>query len=437
MSGARGLRITQPLYGGRFATDDARVTLPFVLPGELVEVSAADEIGRDVERIVEPSQHRVAPRCPHFGSCGGCHYQMASYAEQLAIKQRILRSLLAASAIDVPEPIEVVSAEPYAYRNRIRLRMERIDGVLRMGYSAFGTAAFLPITQCPIAAPVLWKCAESLLHAASAHADAAFWMNAAREVELFADNDLTRVQVTLLCAPRTRGDAGSLARFLAALQMQQPAINGIRAIALDPRTGPTGRTLAQAGAAGLSYRVLDECYWVSAGGFFQINRFLLGELVPLVCSVEGKPRSGRVAWDLYAGVGLFSRVLARSFQRVVAVEANAIAAADNHAALRKIATTHEAVAATTLAFLERALVQRERPELILLDPPRAGAGIEACELLLKLAPAQMVYVSCDPTTLARDLKVLTQEYTIQSMHMVDLFPQTFHLETVVTLERRK
>jgi len=103
---------------------------------------------------------------------------------------------------------------------------------------------------------------------------------------------------------------------------------------------------------------------------------------------------------------------------------------------RTISAAHEAVTSTTWDFLREAMVQRERPELIVLDPPRAGADVDACELLLRLEAREMVYVSCDPTTLARDLAVLQRGYRIRALHVVDLFPQTSHIETVVVLERK-
>jgi 23S rRNA (uracil1939-C5)-methyltransferase len=159
--------------------------------------------------------------------------------------------------------------------------------------------------------------------------------------------------------------------------------------------------------------------------------------VKLVCEGNGRARSGAVAWDLYAGVGLFSRVLAHAFERVVAVEANVAAAMDNRTAMRKLGPAHDVVNATTLDFLRGAVLQRERPELIVLDPPRAGADIEVCELLVRIGPQQMVYVSCDPTTLARDLQILAAGYRVTRLDLVDLFPQTFHMETIVVLERKK
>ena len=143
-----------------------------------------------------------------------------------------------------------------------------------------------------------------------------------------------------------------------------------------------------------------------------------------------------LAWDLFAGVGLFSRVLARHFDRVTAVEAHPGAARELSSGLRRIAKEHHAENQTTLSFLQTAILQRERPDLIVLDPPRAGAGEEACGLLVRLAAPELVYISCDPVTLARDLAILQQAYTVTSLHLVDLFPQTYHQEAVVTLRRR-
>jgi len=428
MSDSKVVRVEAGVYGGSFLTSEHGMTLPFVVATEMLEVSTAG----DLIRILEPSLERTEPRCPHFGTCGGCQYQMMTAREQLHVKQEVLRGQLKHAGVAVPVQIEVVGGEAYGYRNRIRLRVEHVDEELRFGYNVRTTTEFLPITTCPIAAPVLWATAEKLLAAAKLHDDVGFWMNAASEVEFFVNDNLTRMQVTMLCTPRTKAKQGSLQRCFAALQQSATEIVGLAAIASDPRTGPTGRTLDAVGTAGLNYRVLDETYWISRGGFFQVNRFLLPELVKLVC----KGRSGDVAWDLFAGVGLFSRVLAKSFMQVTAVEANPSAAGDLQVALKKIGTPHRAVAASTLDFLQKALVQRERPALIVLDPPRAGAGLEACELLLQLGARDVIYVSCDPTTLARDLVVLQREYHLRSLKLMDLFPQTFHMETIVVLERK-
>jgi 23S rRNA (uracil1939-C5)-methyltransferase len=431
MSGSRQVRVGRGLYGGTFLTSDPHLTLPFVLRQETVEVSPEGRL----LRILDPASERVAPRCPHFGTCGGCQYQMVSDQEQLTIKREIFSTLLEDAGVVMPDDIAAHAAEPYGYRNRIRLRAERVNGELRFGYNTRATAEFLPIATCPIAAPVLWETAETLLSLATRDKDAAAWLNAAKEVELFCDDSLSRLQLTLFCPPRTSLPRGSFARAMQAAQQAAPQIVGAAAMALDPRTG--------------NYRVAipdqpDETYWISRGGFFQVNRFLLATLIRLVCFDHGQPRSGALAWDLYAGVGLFSRILAhkglarkglaRSFARVTAVEANPTAAADLRAALARLSPSSIAIESTTLDFLRSAVLQRERPELIVLDPPRAGAGLEVCALLARLAPATIVYVSCDPTTLARDLAALQSHYRIAALHLIDLFPQTFHIETVAILK---
>ena len=446
------LKIDRVLYNGNGLAHSSRgtpVLVPFTLPGETVEASSPNASNEaQLFCVLTPSLERVAAPCPHFGSCGGCHYQMADYPEQLHLKQSIFAEILRTAGIDgTPEPV-LHSAEPWGYRNRIRLRVARAsghgdevegEGSLRLGYNRHGTTEFLPITTCLIAAPVLWSTAESLLAAAADDRDTSYWLNATAEVELFCDHTMKRVQVTFFCAPRTKPIFGSLDRMAIALQAYAPQgviISATAAAAFDPRTGPTGRLIAEAGAPGLNYRVLDETYWITRGGFFQVNRFLLETLVQLVCDDEDAPRSGALAWDLFAGVGLFSRVLARSFARITAVEANPAAVNDLRAALLKRSPDSVVHESMTLDYLCAAVLQRDRPDLVVLDPPRAGAGTEACELLVRIAPPSIVYVSCDPTTLARDLAVLLPSYSIRALHLVDLFPQTFHLETVVILERK-
>jgi 23S rRNA (uracil1939-C5)-methyltransferase len=381
--------------------------------------------------VLQPTE----PRCPHFGTCGGCQYQHFAYEGQLALKRAQLAQHLNAQGVDATD-VTVYSAEPYHYRNRIRLRIERIDGTLRFGYNIPATTNFLPIITCPISAPSLIPIAEVLLALAADDPDTAHWLNATAELELFTNHDLSRTQVTFFCAPRTKSPQGSFTRMMHLLQQRIPQVAGAAAMAFDPRTGPTGRTLAEHGATGLNYRVRDETYWISRGGFFQVNRFLIATLVQLATTHNGAPRSGNIAWDLFAGVGLFSRVLAKTFAQITAVEASPIAAADLRNALAKLGPQHRAVQQTTLDFLRAAVIQRERPELIVLDPPRAGVGLEACALLARIAAPEIVYVSCDPTTLARDLAALAPDYSITELHLIDLFPQTFHLETVVTLHRK-
>ncbi len=423
------VRVEKAVYGGdglaRTGAGEV-VFVPFALPGELVQIQPP------VQRI-ETSPERVEPRCIHFGVCGGCQYQMAAYAAQLAMKAEILHETLARAGLhDLPPPQSWPSAEAYGYRNRIRLRLRRIEGAWRLGYSVRGTNEFLPVTMCPIAAPPLWRGAEALLAAATTSRDLARSLANVGEIEFFCDDTQSQLQITLLCLDRDAMEAKGFLRAMEAVQALCPELRSAGAMRLDPRSGRAVEQLANWGAVGLAYRVNAESYWITRGSFFQVNRFLLSTLVDLVCG----ERSGGLAWDLFAGVGLFSRVLARRFGAVTAVEANPIACADLGRALAKLGSQHAAVQATTLAFLRQAVLQRERPELLVLDPPRAGAGEEACRLLAQLAPPEIVYLSCDPTTLARDLAVLTGAgYAVAELHLIDLFPQTYHLETMAVLRR--
>ncbi len=204
---------------------------------------------------------------------------------------------------------------------------------------------------------------------------------------------------------------------------------------LDPKLSRRARRAwdgADWGAAGTAYGVAGRSYWVGRGVFFQVNRFLVDELVELVCG----GLSGRVAWDLFAGVGLFTRALAEHFESVLAVE-GAEAAAAALAVVGKAEKGVRAVRSATLDFLREQEFQREKPDVVVLDPPRSGLGAEGAGTLTRIGAAQLVYVSCDPVTLARDLAVLTREaYRVETVELVDLFPQTFHLETVVRMRRR-
>lgn len=430
------LQIEKVVYGGaglaHTVEDEAggrAVFVPFTLPGELVEASATESksgvLNAELVQLVQASSDRVEPKCAHFGECGGCHYQHADYNAQLEIKTGILRETLERAGLaELPE-VRVHAGEPWEYRNRIRLRVAKVDGVLRVGYLRRGSNDFLPITMCPIAAPILWRAAEALLKLAET-SDAARLLEKITEVEFFATQDERALQMTLFTQHRISGFDAFCQKLRALLpELAGAGVSMLRAE--GSRRAERPRAIAAWGVEGLSYAAAGEKYWVGRGGFFQVNRSLVDELVRIVAA----DRSGMLAWDLYAGVGLFSRVLKMSFDEVVAVEA----AADDLVKTFK-GNGRRAVAATTVEFLRGAVVQRERPELVVMDPPRAGVGAEVCGLLGRLRAKEIVYVSCDPVTLARDLKALVDfGYRINELHMVDMFPQTFHQETVVILDR--
>jgi 23S rRNA (uracil1939-C5)-methyltransferase len=432
------LQIEKAVYGGSGIAHQTEgdgtgraVFVPFTLPGEIVEArlqEQSDSFGdASLVQVLTASQDRVQPRCAHFGSCGGCNYQHASYTAQVQIKVDILHETLHRAGLTALPQIEAVAGDPWAYRNRTRLRVAELDGMLHAGYNRRGSNEFLAIHECPILAPLLWRAAEALLQIAAQPSPSSQWLPNAVEVEFFTTADETKLQMTIFVSKQQSG----FNKFCEHMQRLVPELTGADASLMQTK-GPQRRSqntrqLETWGAPGLSYRVAGEDYWVSRGGFFQVNRSLVGDLVRIVT----KGRGGALAWDLYAGVGLFSRVLAHAFQQVVAVETAATDLSNTFKGPGRYA-----VAATTVEFLRSAVIQRARPELIVMDPPRAGVGAEVCALLGRIAAPEIVYVSCDPVTLARDLKSLTEAgYAIAELHMVDMFPQTFHLETVAVLRR--
>ncbi len=416
------------------------------------------------QRTTDNEERTTIPPCPHFGPCGGCQLQNLAYSAQLAAKSARLRTLLAATGLTLPA-LQLHPSPPLAYRNRIRLTLDTVDGQLRAGYIGASRdddqgddqpntrqhgATFLPITQCPIAAPILWRAAESLL--ALLNADPGVWLRSPwftlDQLELFTLPDQSRLQLSLYLRSNSKSLPGSLGPLFAmlseALRARLPELAGAGVYLLPPysalrsRRSETARPGPAWGAPGLQYPINGEpttdneqplSFWVPRTAFFQVNRFLLPELLSLVTTNH----TGDLAWDLYAGVGLFSQTLARSFAQVTAVEI----AEPSFAALAatKLPNLH-AVRATTLDFLRAAVLQRDRPSLIVLDPPRTGAGREICQLLARIAAPTLTYVSCSPETLPGDLQTLAASgYTVAALHLLDLFPQTTHIETVALLTR--
>ncbi|MFY9856141.1 MAG: 23S rRNA (uracil(1939)-C(5))-methyltransferase RlmD [Terracidiphilus sp.] len=423
------VEIEKPIYGGAFLArlEGKAVFVPLTLPGEQARVritqSKPGYATAEAEEIVRAAPDRVAPACPHFGACGGCHYQHADNATQLAFKQAILRETLERGGVAVPVEIDVLAGEPWHYRNRIRLAFNAAGNP---GYRGRRSHAVVPVRECPIAAPLLVEAAQAFAEVAREFAKVML----PTEVALFCNP----AETALLAAVFTKSPSKTrFDEFAKALQERIPALTGAELV-VESRLDSKGakqeeRTLAHWGATALTYPAAGFDYRVDHGAFFQVNRWLVDALVEKVTANH----SGKLAWDLFAGVGLFARQLTGNFARVVAVESapSATAALDENLH----GTTGTAVKAETLAFLLRNRMG-EKPDFIVVDPPRTGLGAEACTLLAKIAAPAMTYVSCDPATLTRDLRALTGSgYQIQSITLADLFPQTFHLETVVQLRR--
>jgi len=403
------LRIEKAVYGGdglARVPAGKTVFVPSTLPGELVEAHIAEErrgfANGQLDAILEPSAERVVPGCEYVPRCGGCQYQHANVAFQLQMKLDILKETLKRAHLPLPGEIGSVAGPPWGYRNRIRLHVTKRG----LGYRQRASHNLLPVTHCPIAAPLLERAIAAVTGLG----------NLCDEVEFFTNSEQDQLLVSLWPGRQAPSDR-ALEDFAEQLKAELPALTGVGLF--------SGQSLRHWGLRSLTYGVSGRSYQVSLGSFFQVNRFLLPELLQLV----SQDVRGRLAWDLYSGAGLFARAL--DFENVTAVESAGFSADDLKHNLA--GTPHRVVRSSTLDFLRG---QTAKPELILVDPPRAGLGKEICAHLARIAAPAITYVSCDPATLARDLQSLLQSgYSVQAIHLVDLFPQTFHMETVTFLKR--
>ena len=423
--GGDGLARTAPGPDGR----SMAVFVPFVLPGEQVEAEVRQEkpgfARGNVTSLIEASQDRIEPRCPYFQRCGGCHYQHIPYKRQLEFKAQILRETLQRIAkIELKDEIRLHPSPPWNYRNRTRLQV-RTAPEFALGYYRIGSHEFLPVRECPISSPLINRVIARLTEVGGSDCPPSV-----EEIEFLADAGDEQLLAWAFC----RGDApkDELLQWGEALRRELPYVTGVSFFSLRHRTeedsAPDLRTIAQSGAASLRYRTGNHEYQVSAGAFFQVNRYLLDELI----SVVSGGVSGEMALDLYAGGGLFSAALAKNFHHIFAVEASQTSLPD----LRHNVPASVKVVGTRTEEYLRSRPARKRPDLVVLDPPRAGVGKAVTRSLVELGAQRIRYVSCDPATLARDLPPLVAAgYRIEEAHLFDLFPQPFHIETVMLLAR--
>lgn len=428
------LKILKLVYGGdglaRLPGDERgpgkTVFMPFAIDGEQVEAEIAEQkpgfARARLEKIWEPSPDRVEPHCPYFSKCGGCQYQHANYARQLKIKSAILLETLKRTAkIELSCDLLIHSSAQWNYRNRTRLKVQTAPEFV-LGYYKFRSHQLLPIEQCPISSPLINRAIAQIWDVGRT----GNLPTNVLELELFADHADERFLVEVYCQARTApATAQTVAQGLSHIF---PSAIGITIFEQPPANQfIEPKRLAGSGESALAYETKSARYRVSAGAFFQGNRFLIDELVSVVTAGV----SGKLALDLYAGVGLFSTILARSFAQVIAVEASQTSLADlRHNAPLEV----KAVLATAEQYLGQ--VTGMRPNLIVADPPRGGLGEGVVRSLAKLEAPKITYVSCDPSTLARDLRLMTGlGYRIEEAHLFDLFPQTFHIESVFKLAR--
>ncbi|MCY4593309.1 MAG: class I SAM-dependent RNA methyltransferase [Bryobacterales bacterium] len=398
------VRIEKLVYGGAGLARHEGQTMfvPFVLPGEQVEVdvSAGKAVSRGAPAAwVERSPGRAEPPCPVFARCGGCHYQHIPYEHQGEFKQEILRETLRRiGGLQWNDDIPVVSAEPWGYRNRSQLRFASLNGTVQTGFFAAGSHRLVAADECAVNSPALNRAHRVIAEMA---ADRRF-PRALRQLELVTNE--SQLQINL---PRRPGPMpGRFWRWCS------------ERLGVDRPGAP------------ITFESRGDRFRVSGRSFFQVNRHLVGSLAEQAIGAA----KGALALDLYCGVGLLTVPLARRFSAVVGVDSGPSATRDLHANAQKAGLPVRAVQMDVLEFLRG---YGETPDLIVADPPRAGLGDAVVEQLQRIGAPRLRLVSCDPATLARDLKgLLAGGYEVETLALVDLFPQTYHVETVAALRCR-
>ncbi len=425
--------IEKLVYGGDGLghAEGNTVFVPYVLPNEEIRAEVTSRKKKLVWakplEILKEDAARIKPVCPHFGTCGGCHYQHASYESQVALKIEILRETLSRmGGVNWTGDITPHTAEPLHYRNRAQWAVRNANP-RALGYYLPESNAIVPIDHCDVLSPGL---ADTFARLQEIARDGSL-PSEVLEIEAFVDSADSKVALNVAFKEFPKSVAELTKLFHSAV----PALYSL--LLLDQKknrfelSGP-GYLIQEAG--GYQFRV-------SHLSFFQVNRFLVEDLLRTV--IAGA--KGDLALDLYAGVGFFTLRLTKAFQRVVSVDAN-LSATRN---LRENADTADTTILSQHVQTEEFLkTTTEAPDFVVLDPPRAGLGQTSAQKLAELGPKEIAYLSCDPSTLARDLAILmhtprkpaevtttAHHYEIQSMDFFDLFPQTYHIEALVRLRR--
>jgi len=405
------------------------VFAPLAVPGDRLEVLRWTDRKGYLEvlesRLSHPSPERISPPCPYFGSCGGCDFQQMSGSQQLAAKRDILiDALRRVGKIQVEaSQIRLHACEKSGYRNRLQLKIIQSGEGLSWGFYKIGSHEVCAVETCLIASNALWEHLEILRTQIASVPEIAARLN---EVEVFwGDDQECLVKLTLRDMPR------DFKEVLARLQFPKESLasHGFSVSLFDSK----GQSHLLCGPGFVWKTVGGFRYRVSHGSFFQVNDLML----PALQSTATEGLAGHSALELFSGVGFFTVPLSRNFEQVEVVEGNPFAVTDLEENLNENRVENCHIACSDLsAALHAGHLRSGRFNLLFIDPPRSGLPKTTVEAIAHLSCPNFVYVSCDPATLARDLRILiSYGYEIVSLDLLDLFPQTHHLETIARLRK--
>ncbi len=408
------LRLEKLTYGGdamgRLA-DGRAVFVPFGLPGERVRVHLTEEkrgfARAELLEVLEASPHRIVPRCMHFGICGGCHYQDLSYEDQLRIKAEVLRDQLRRIGRIEDPPVQetVASPSPWNYRNHVQFHLTG-DG--KLGYIRADAPTVFAIRECHLP--------EGSLNS--------LWP----QLEFEPGTGIERVSLRA-------GKEDDLMLVLESDSPESPELEIEAEISVTHVFEESAVVLA--GNDHIVTSVLDRDFRVSAASFFQVNTAMAAKMVDYLLAnlpiTQSLNRS--ILLDVYCGVGLFSAFLASRCERLVGIESSPSACEDFSFNLDEFDNVelYEGLAEEVLPVL---VGQIANLPYVLVDPPRAGLERRVVDGILKLNPQVVAYVSCDPSTLARDARrFIDGGYRLKEATPFDLFPQTYHIESISLFDK--
>jgi 23S rRNA (uracil1939-C5)-methyltransferase len=422
--------------GDGLATHDGmKVFVPFSAPQERVRARIVtqkrDYAVAEIEEILEPSPLRVAAPCPYYGVCGGCQLQHINYQGQLVVKKLYVNeSLQRIGQVFVPVRNVTTEAEPWHYRNKTQYPVGSTGNGLAIGFFKRGTHDLLDVPACllhPVEFDRLREAIRAILVAAgeTGYDEAKHDGNVRHVVLRQGTRDGGLLAIVVTRTPRFDPRAAELIA-------EQPGLTGVVHSVVPARTNRImgSQATVLVGSGHLNQSVLGKTFQVSAPSFFQVNIEQAEELCRKILK-HVAPKGDELVLDLYSGVGMISLLVAPFVQRVTAIEADATATEDAKA-------NAQAQAVRNVEFIcgdvNREISRVASTDVVILDPPRKGCPAETLRRIAVLKPKRIVYVSCNPATLARDLATLEQTgYTTHEIEPVDMFPQTFHVEVIARL----